>query len=75
MKYVSAIKDNLPNRIAVEKYAWLDPGHEKKLQEDPPIVLDTSLDSDNAGDSIIMSFAEMQLKSIWPDFYFSRVLK
>lgn len=36
------------------------------LNDSNPILLDTSIGSDNAGDHIIMHFAEKQLEKIWP---------
>ena len=45
----------------------------KHVPSDHPMLLDTSLYSDNAGDEIIMHFAERQITRIWSDNRFDRL--
>lgn len=46
---------------------------QKHLSDNNPILLDTSLGSQNAGDYIIMHFVEKQLGTIWPCCDFNRI--
>lgn len=61
-------------KIILGHYGFLDNKTrvEKKLKLETPVLLDTSLKTDNAGDNIIMHFCQKQLDSIWPGYSFPR---
>lgn len=54
-------------------YSKSSPTNTKKTRADKPVLLDTSLKTDNAGDEIIMHFAEKQLHSLWDTTKLKRI--
>lgn len=73
MNKLEALRDNFPARISALRYAFLREGSTKKVNYESPVLLDTSIDSDNAGDYIIMNYANIQVDSIWADYVFPKL--
>jgi hypothetical protein len=73
MNKLEALRDNFPARIGALRYIFLKEKSIKKINFESPVLLDTSVYSDNAGDYIIMDYVNMQLNSIWPDYVFPRL--
>lgn len=71
MSKFSKLKSILPNHVKYLRYGRMSRAT-KLVDYSKPAILDTSIDSKNAGDSIIMHYANEQLSTIWPGDDFVR---
>ena len=72
---INNIEQKISRALIFPRYSIASKGKipQKHLSNNDPVLLDTSLGSQNAGDYIIMHFAERQLSMIWPRGDFNRI--
>lgn len=74
---IKTLGDKLCTKVRAEYYRFFSvlnlEDNSTHLSVESPILIDTSLRTENAGDYIIMHFANEQLSTIWPGVCFDRI--